>query len=181
MDELWQRALDHLDEGNFTRLEDLLGGPDGFDRQIVDWFDDGRFNDEPSAFAEAFTCACMLGRVKVAEHLLDNGVDPYAGMKTGLSGFHYAASGARLDIVKLLIDRRVPMEIKGMYDNTVWDQALWSAVNEHREDHAAVIEALLEAGAVIKPGTFEWWDRQNVPSAKTKAKVANALRRHAAR
>ena len=179
MDDLWQRALHHLDKGNFSSLEDLLGGPIGFDKQIIDWFDQGKFRGEPYALAEAFTCACMLGRVKVARHLLDNGVDPYAGMKTGLSGFHYAASGGQLDVIKLLIERNVPMEIKGMYDNTVLGQALWSAVNEHTDDHAEIVELLINAGAYVWPGTLYWWGKQNVPDKATKERIGKVLERHA--
>ena len=179
MDDLWQRALYHLDKGNFSSLKDLLGGPDAFDTRIIDWFDEGKFDSEPDALAEAFTCACMLGRLKAAKHLLDNGVDPYAGMKTGLSGFHYAASGGHLDVIKLLIERNVPMEIKGMYDNTVLGQALWSAVNEHTDDHAEIVELLINAGAYLWPGTLEWWNEQNVPYQATKERIAKVLERHA--
>ena len=56
-------------------------------------------------------------------------------------------------------------------------QAFWSAVNEHKNSHAAIIEALIGAGAVIEPGTLEWWTEQRVPSPQTKRRVAEALRR----
>jgi tetratricopeptide (TPR) repeat protein len=157
----------------------MLGGPEGFDKQIIDWFDQGKFDSEPGALAEAFTCACMLGRVKVAKHLLDSGIDPYTGMKTGLSGFHYAASGGRLEIIKLLIERKVPMEIKGMYDNTVLGQALWCAVNEHTDNHAEIVELLINAGAYVWPGMREWWNSQEVPDKATKERIAKVLKEHA--
>ena len=129
--------------------------------------------------AEALSCACMLGRVETAAYLLDNGVDPLAGIKTGLNGFHYAASGGRLPIIKLLIERNVPMEVENIYGGTVLGQAMWSAVNENRPDreHAAAIEALIGAGANIETGTLEWWSEQPVSSADTKRRVAKALRR----
>lgn len=177
MDELWQRAVKALDEGNFTSLESTLGGSAGFDRQIIKWFGAGKFDGQAEMLAEALSCVCMLGRIETARYLLDNGVDPLTGMKTGLNGFHYAVSGGRLDVVKLLINRKVPMETRNMYGGSVWEQALWSAINEHKPDHAAVIEALIEAGAEIEPGTLEWWNEQPVPSAETKRRVAYALRR----
>ena len=93
MDELWKRTLSHLDQGNFTALQYSLGGPEAFERLIVEWHRDGKFNDEPEMLAEALSCACMLGRTKTAEYLLDAGVPPYAGMKTWLAGPHYAVSG----------------------------------------------------------------------------------------
>ena len=55
-------------------------------------------------------------------------------------------------------------------------QAFWSAVNEHKPSHADIIEALIKAGAVVEPGTLEWWEVQNVPSDETKERVTNALR-----
>ncbi|MEQ1646252.1 MAG: hypothetical protein ABL959_22560, partial [Pyrinomonadaceae bacterium] len=89
-DELWQKTLAHLSEGNFTPLEDMLGGPEGFDRNIVEWYDTGKFDAEPEMLAEALSCACMLGRTETARHLIDAGVDPYAGMLTWLAGPHWA-------------------------------------------------------------------------------------------
>lgn len=177
MSDLWQITLRHLDEGNFTSLQNDLGGPEAFDRQIVEWFDQGKFTDEPDALGEAFDCACMLGRVGVAAHLLDNGVDPYGGMKTGLSGFHYAASSGRVEVIKLLIERKVPMEIKNMYGGTIFGQAMWSAIHEHKPDHAEIVERLIGAGALVEDGYSEWWTEQNVPSEETKSRIADALRK----
>lgn len=180
MNDLWQITLRHLDEGNFSSLQNDLGGPDDFDRQIIKWFDEGKFRDELDARDEAFACACMLGRVKPAAHLLDNGVEPFAGMKTGLSGFHYAASSGRLEIIKLLIDRGVPMEIKNLYGGTVFGQAMWSTVNEHTPEHAEIVERLIEAGAFVEDGYLEWWEQQQVPSAETKTRISAALRQRLA-
>lgn len=69
------------------------------------------------------------------------------------------------------------MNIENMYGGNVWGQALWSAVNEPKPDHAAIIEALIDAGVEIEAGTLEWWESQNVPSEETKRRVADALRR----
>ncbi|HLA96510.1 MAG TPA: ankyrin repeat domain-containing protein [Pyrinomonadaceae bacterium] len=176
MDELWDKTLTALDRGDFTRLEELLGGPDSFDKQIAKWFEEGQFDEAPEALAEAFTCACMLGRTATASYLLEKSVDPYAGMKTGLAGFHYAVSGGRLDVVKMLVERKIPMNVENRYGGTVWGQALWSAVNEHKVTHAEIIEMLIDAGVEIEPGTLLWWETQNVPSAETKERVAKALR-----
>ncbi len=177
---LWTRALYHLDKGNFSRLEELLGGPNGFDRQIAAWHDEGRFVGHEGLLAEALTCACMLGRVKTAEYLLDNNVDPHVGTRTGLNGFHYAASSGHLDVITLLIDRGVSMEVENNYGGTVLGQALWSAVNEHRPAHAEVIELLVDAGAVIEAGTIDWWSEQHVPDTETRQRVLDVLRRHRA-
>jgi len=175
MDEMLQKTFFHLEKGNFSALEDLLGGPDGFDRQMVNWLDEGRFSDHPELLAEALSCACMLGRFVTARHLLEAGVEPYAGMKTWLAGPHWAASGGHPEIMRLFIDRGISLEVENMYGGTVLGQALWSAVNEHKRSHAEVIEMLIDAGAIVEHGTLEWWNEQDIPDAETKVRVANAL------
>jgi tetratricopeptide (TPR) repeat protein len=178
MNETWQKTLVHLSEGNFTALEQMLGGPEEFDRQILEWFKAGRFNDEPEMLAEALSCACMLGRTETASFLIDSGVDPYAGMRTWLAGPHYAASSGRIEVIKMLIEKNIPLEVKNRYGGTVLGQALWSAVNEYADSQAEVIECLILAGAVVEPGTLEWWQEQAVPVPETKLRVKEVLRRY---
>lgn len=163
--------------GDFTSLEQTLGA-DAFDDTIIDWFGKGYFEGEAETLNEIFAASCMLGHPRLAEFLLDKGVDPYAGMRTGLAGFHYAASSGRLDVIKLLIERRVPMEVKNMYGGTVFGQAIWSAVNEWTPDHAEIVEELVKAGAIVDDGYIEWWDEQEVPDAETKRRIANVLNEH---
>jgi hypothetical protein len=174
---LFHYAIAALWRGDFTALEQTIGGPDVFDETVIDWFEKGYFENVPETLAEAFAAACMLGHPKSVEYLLDKGVDPYAGMQTGLAGFHYAASSGRLEIVKLLTERKVPMEVENMYGGTVLGQALWSAINEHTSQHAEIIEVLIEGGAYVWPKTLEWWEEQDVPSDETKSRVADVLRR----
>ncbi len=175
---LFQYAIAAMERGDFSALESMVGGPDKFDGAVIDWYEKGFFVDEHETLAEVFSAACMLGHTRSAAYLLDKGVDPYAGMRTGLAGFHYAASSGRLDVIKLLIERGVPMEVKNMYGGTVFGQAMWSAVNEYTPNHAAIIEALVEAGAVVDDGYREWWDGQNVPDVATKERIAKVLRLH---
>ena len=175
---LFQYAIAAMLRGDFSALEAMVGGPDKFDEQIVEWFEKGYFNNEPETLAEIFSAACMLGHPKTVEYLLDKSVDPYAGMRTGLSGFHYAASSGRLDVIKLLIDRKVPMEVENMYGGTVFGQAIWSAVNEHTPHHAEIVEELVKAGAVVDDEYREWWDAQDIPGAETKRRIAEVLRQH---
>lgn len=178
MDELWKKTLSHLSEGNFTALGQMLGGADGFDRQIVEWFKDGKFDGEPQILAEALSCACMLGRTETVAFLIDGGVDPYAGMKTWLAGPHYAASGGHVATVRMLLEKSIPVEVENNYGGTMLGQAIWSAVNEPKDGHAEIIEMLINAEAEIKPGTLAWWEEQNVPNLETKQRVAETLRRN---
>ncbi len=176
-DEHFQNVLKALDRGDFSRLETMLGGPAGFDRQIVEWYENGSFDAEPEMLAEALSCACMLGRTATARYLIEHGVDPYAGMKTWLSGPHYAVSSGHLDTVQMLLEKKIPLEVENKYGGTMLGQAFWSAVNEHKESHADIIAVLIGAGAKIEPGTLEWWEQQDVPLSETKQKVADALRK----
>lgn len=176
---LFQYAVAAMVRGDFSALEEALGGSECFTDQIVDWYEAGYFDDESETLAEVFSAACMLGHAPAAGYLLDRGVDALAGTRTGLNGFHYAASSGRLAVIKLLIECEVPMEVRNMYGGTVLEQALWSAVHEHKPSHGEIVEALVDAGAYLEPGTLEWWDEQNVPSADTKRRVADVLQRHA--
>jgi tetratricopeptide (TPR) repeat protein len=175
---LFRYAIAAMDRGDFTALEEAIG-PENFHDRVAEWFENGLFKNEQETLNEIFSASCMLGQTQTAAFLLDKGVDPYGGMKTGLSGFHYAASSGRLDVIKLLIERCVPMEVKNIYGGTVFGQAIWSAVNEYTPQHGEIVERLIEAGAVVDGGYREWWDEQNVPDPSTKERIANALARHA--
>jgi len=64
-DDAFRDALHRLDRGDFSRLEPLFGAapgsPDAPPR-IIEWCEQGRLRDAPTALAEALTCACFLGK-----------------------------------------------------------------------------------------------------------------------
>ncbi len=170
-DELWWLTAKALDNGDFTWLGELLTAQNA---SIVSLLE---ANGKPNEYMnEAFTWACFEGRTGDAETLLDMGVDPAAGFKTGLAGFHWAANRGHTVTVKMLIERKAPLEQVNMYGGTVLNCALYSIVHENKSTHAEIIELLIEAGAKIEPGTLEWWNAQNVPSAEEKQRVAASLR-----
>jgi hypothetical protein len=141
---IFRDAVQALEAGNYSWLEDLL------DKHGLSLMNLLVANDEPKVpMEQAFTWACMLGRKSDVEFLLEKGVDPLAGDNTGLNGFHYAVWHGHLDIVKLLIERKVPLEVRNMYGGTVLGCALDGAENRPVADHIAIVEALLEAGAKI--------------------------------
>jgi|SRR5579864_5062991 len=173
-DPIFRAAIRDLEEGNFSRLEPLFRNLASSNRascQIIEWYDLGYFTNEPKALNEALACACFNGQTNVAKFLLDRGVHPLAGFGTGMNGFHWAANRGELETVKLLIERKVHMEVKNMYGGTVLGCTVWSAVHEPRVGQLEVIEALLEAGANV--GAAEY------PSGN--ARVDELLRRHGAK
>jgi hypothetical protein len=150
--EAFDDTLKGLRRGDFSRLEPLFdAGPSSAGRsRIIEWYEEGRFREEPEALAEALTCACFLGRTSVAEYLLRQGVPPSGGAGTGLNAVHWAANRGQLEAVRLLIRWRVPLDTRSMHGGNVLDTAVWSAINEPRTDHPRIIEALLEAGARLE-------------------------------
>jgi Ankyrin repeats (3 copies) len=156
-DAAWRDALRRIERGDFSWSEPLFNevpSREGERCRIIQWYEKGYFEHEPKALAEALTCASFLGRTSVAEFLLDKGVDPAAGIGTGLSAFHWAANRGNLDTVKLLIERNAPLEQRNMYGGTVLGCTTWSVINEPRSDHLAIIEALLAAGANIDEADY---------------------------
>jgi ankyrin repeat protein len=173
-DPLWRDALSGLERGDFSRLAPLFDqppSPGGDKCRIIEWTEQGYFDNQPEALGEAFTCACFLGRTEVADFLLNRGVDPAAGIDTGLAGFHWAANRGNLDTVKLLIGRKAALEQENMYGGTVLACAVWSAIHEPSADHPPIIEALIAAGAKI--GAI---DPADYPTGNKR--IDEALRRH---
>jgi len=145
-------ALQGFERGDFSRLEPLFE-PDqtaGKRPRILQWFEEGLFREEPGALAEAFSCACFLGKTRTAEYLLREGVVPSGGASTGLNAFHWAVNRGQLETVRLLIRWKAPLEPRSMYGGNVLDTAVWSAINEPRPDHLRIIEELLDAGARLE-------------------------------
>jgi ankyrin repeat protein len=103
---------------------------------------------------QALIWACLYGRTSVADFLLEKGVAPGAQDGQGETGLHWAAHAGHLDTVKLLIKRKAPLEVKNRYGGTVLGQATWSAINAPRDDHALIIEALIEAGAKVEEADY---------------------------
>ena len=142
------KAVTGLLAGDFSRLDPLFeSSTDGTPCPIVQWFENGDFQNEPAAAAEALACACFNGRTEVAEYLLDRGVQVIDGFGTGMNGFHWAANRGQLETVRILIARRAPLETENMYGGTVLGCTVWSALHEPRAGQIQVIAALLAAGA----------------------------------
>jgi Ankyrin repeat len=154
---LFADAVEGLLQGDFSRLEPPFAegsAEDGNCSRIREWYEKGCFRNQPKALVEAFTCACFLAATGVAEFLLNEGVDPSGGDATGVGAFHWAANRGQLETVRLLIERKVPLETKNMYGGAVLGMAVWSAMHEPRPDHVAIIGTLADAGALLDTTGF---------------------------
>jgi hypothetical protein len=150
-------AIRRIAKGDFSWADPLLVTGPASGRptcRIIEWIERGEFDNQPKPLAEALSCACFNGRTDVARYLLDRGIDPAAGNGTGLNAVHWAANRGQLETVKLLLERKAPLELRNMYGGTVLGGAVWSAVNEPKPDHVRIIEALLEAGADVREAEF---------------------------
>jgi hypothetical protein len=153
----FREAVRHLENGDFSHSDPLFrdeSSDGGAPCQIIRWYEAGYFKNEPKALNEALACACFNGRTSVADFLMKSGVDPLAGFATGMNGFHWAANRGQLETVKLLIGRKVPMEVENMYGGTVLGCTVWSAVHQPKGDLVPVVEALLSAGARVEAAEF---------------------------
>jgi ankyrin repeat protein len=98
----------------------------------------------------ALRMAAHYGERAILDYLLELGVD--VAPPSGMSALHQAAGRADLDMVKLLIARGAPLEMKNSYGGTVLDSTLWFAYHVSpaefaSRDYPAVIDALIAAGA----------------------------------
>lgn len=168
--DLWSKTQHALMQGDFTLLDDLLTAKRA---SIIELLKSNNASAED--LNEAFAWACFNGRTADVERLVEMGADPAKSDKTGMPGFHSAASRGHTDTVRTLIRLGAPLEQLNMYGGTVLGQTLWSAVNEPNTAQGEVIELLIEAGAAVEPGTLKWWNEQPVGSSETKDRVANAI------
>lgn len=153
-DAAWDDALQGLRRGDFSRLDFLFQSAKGSRPQIVEWVEQDRFRGHDRELAEALTCACFNGRTEVAEYLLNRGIVPSGGAGTGLDAIHSAVNRGQLEAVRLLIRYKVPLESRSMYGGTALGTAVWSAINEPRADHLAILEELLAAGARVQEAGY---------------------------
>jgi len=153
-----REALRVLQSGGFDASAPLFATRTDLDAgrpRIIEWYEQGLFSDQPQALAEALSCACFLGQTRVAEYLMDHGVDPTAGDGTGMDAFHWAVNRGKLETVRLLIQRKAPLERRNMHGTTVLGTAVWSIINEPWwPDQLRIIEELLDAGARVEEAGY---------------------------
>ena len=116
--------------------------------------DDGSRKARPAKkrLQSAFLYACGCGQKDVVEFLLNKGADLSDGGSDGQTPLHWAVIAGQLEMVKLLLKYKPPLESRNVYGGTVLGQTLWSAA--HGGDpkvYAEIIETLIAAGAEVPP------------------------------
>jgi Ankyrin repeats (3 copies) len=102
-----------------------------------------------------FMWACQYGRKNVVAFLLEKGMRIDA-RPHGETGLHQAAYGGHASIVKLLLERKAPVDVKDRrYHNTPLGWALhgwlYPPPEAKRRNHVKVVALLVAAGATVRP------------------------------
>jgi ankyrin repeat protein len=128
-----------------------------------------------------FLWASACGHDDIAEFLLDCGADPTDPADTGATALHWAAGAADVGLVKLLIDRGAPLEIRNRWGGTVLEHAGHGFKHGPADlDFVQTFETLLAAGAQIRGSWLKWLEDVNSRSIEEKQRLAEVLRRYGA-
>jgi hypothetical protein len=108
-----------------------------------------------------FMWACEYGWTEVVEFLLNSGMGVDAAPR-GETGLHWAAYGAHVDIVRRLLGKKSPVEIRDQrFGSTplewalhAWNDPPFEAAPDHCIHYYQVIALLSVAGAKIHPERF---------------------------
>lgn len=109
-------------------------------------------NATPEQMRNGFAWACEYGRNQIVEFLLDHGMEIAAQDKP--TALHWAAYGGHAEILKLLLQRNPPLDIKEKaYNGTPLDWAFygWAHPPEraNRENYYEIVALLIRAGAKV--------------------------------
>jgi ankyrin repeat protein len=109
----------------------------------------------PEATLElALVWAAMHNRADTVSFLLEKGVKNASRDHQQWTALHWAAYLGYPDIVRLLMEKKAPLEARNEFGGTVLDQTIWATVHEGvGEYHIEIIRTLIDAGARI----HSWW------------------------
>ena len=121
-----------------------------------------------------FMHACGYGHAEVVEFLLEKGVHPGWRSKDGDTGLHWATYGPHLNVVKLLLQRGAPVNVRDeRFQGTPLDWALygWSRSKDktERERCYEIVALLARAGAELDPQWYEQNEERRQAADKFRA------------
>jgi Ankyrin repeats (3 copies) len=110
-----------------------------------------------------FNWACEYGWTSVVDFLLQRGID-VGERHRGATGLHWAALSARAETVKLLLERRAPVDVEDeRWSGTPLGWALHGWLNPSpgimRNGYYEVVALLVAAGSMVRP---EWLASERV-------------------
>lgn len=144
----------HLRQGDFSLLAPAFAAEHSGEPRVLQLLRHGCLDEHREALAEALTCGAFLGAMEVMEHLLGLGVPPEGGNATGLNALHWAANRGELAATRRLLDAEAPLEVQNRFGGTVLGATVWASVHEPRDSHAAIVAALLTAGAEVQASGY---------------------------
>ena len=128
-----------------------------------------------------FLWACECGHDDVAGFLLECGADATDPADTGATALHWAAGAADAGLVKLLIKRGAPLEVRNRWGGTVLEHAGHGFQHGPADlDFVETFEVLLAAGAQIRGSWLQWLETVNSRSSEEKEALEEVLRRYGA-
>jgi ankyrin repeat protein len=113
-------------------------------------------NATKTQMESGFIWACEYGKAKVADFLLEMGVDKSTCRQHKLTGLHWAVASGDLDTVNAVLKHKPPLEARNVWGGTPLGGAIWAAKEGDpndpvwpNADWVPIIEVLLQAGANV--------------------------------
>ena len=140
--------VEHLKNGDFSALETYFQRESQDLSPMLALATSAEFGE--TWIHEALSCAAFLGRIDDVSFMLDHGAISEKGGRSGFDALHYAVNRGHFDLARLLIDRGADLTTVSRFGGTILNTAIWSAVNEPKPQHVAIIRLLIESGASLE-------------------------------
>jgi ankyrin repeat protein len=113
------------------------------------------YNTTPEKRAIGLIWACCYGHRAVVNYVFEHGLSVNTEAY-GTTPLHSAAYGGELALVRQLITLGASMEALNEHGGTVLGTTLWSLYNARKPDHLAIMELLIDSGAIITDGLLPY-------------------------